>query len=78
MKFSESNAVTAAGAAAGAFAGVRYGGALPDIGPLQGPVLLIVIGGILAAGVNLSGTTGDAVRGFGFGLVATGVVGLAS
>jgi hypothetical protein len=78
LKLNEANAVTAAGAAAGAFAGVRYGGALPAIGPLGGPLLLIVLGGILSAGLNLSGTTGDFARGVGFGLVATGVVGMAS
>ena len=77
MRFHETYAVTAAGAAAGAFAGVRYGGALPDIGPIQGPLALIVLGGILAVGLNISGTTGDFVRGAGLGLVAAGVVGMA-
>jgi len=78
MRFDESSAVTAAGAAAGAFVAVRYGGQLPAIGPLGGPVLLIVLGGVLAAGLRTTGTTGDVARGFGYGLVAVGVVGLAS
>jgi hypothetical protein len=78
VKLNESNAVTAAGAAAGAFVAVRYGGQLPAIGPLGGPVLLIVLGGALAALFQTSGTTGDVVHGFGYGLVAVGVVGLAS
>jgi len=78
MRLHEEQAVTAVGAAAGAYVAVRYGGALPTIGPLGGPLLLIVIGGVLAAVINTGGTTGEAVKGFGYGLVAVGVVGMAS
>jgi hypothetical protein len=78
MRLHEDQAVTAVGAAAGAFVAVRYGQALPAIGPLGGPLLLIVIGAALAALINTSGTTGEAVKGFGYGLVAVGVVGMAS
>jgi len=77
MKLHEEQAVSAVGAAAGAFVAIRYGAALPSIGPLGGPVLLIVLGGVLAAILNTSGTTGEAVKGFGYGLVAAGVIGLA-
>jgi len=78
MRLHEDQAVTAVGAAAGAFVAVRYGGALPAIGPLGGPMLLIALGAVLAAVVNTSGTTGEAVKGFGYGLVAVGVVGMVS
>ena len=78
MRLHEEQAVTAFGAAAGAFVAVRYGHALPAIGPLGGPLMLIVIGAVLSAIVNTSGTTGEAVKGFGYGLIAVGVVGMAS
>ncbi len=78
MRLHEEQAVTAVGAAAGAFVAVRYGGSLPAIGPLGGPLLLIVLGGVLAAVIDTGGTTGEAIKGFGYGLVAVGVVGLAS
>lgn len=78
MRLHEEQAVTAVGAAAGAFVAVRYGSRLTAIGPLGGPLMLIVIGAVLAAVVNTSGTTGEAVKGFGYGLVAVGVVGMAS
>lgn len=78
MRLREEQAVTAVGAAAGAFVAVRYGGSLPAIGPLGGSLLLIVLGGVLSAVINTSGTTGEAVKGFGYGLIAVGVVGMAS
>lgn len=78
MRLHEEQAVTAVGAAAGAYVAVRYGQALPSIGPLGGPLLLIVLGAVLAAIIPTSGTTGEAVKGFGYGLVAAGVVGMAS
>ena len=78
MRLHEEQAVTAVGAAAGAFVAVRYGSALPSIGPLGGPLLLIVIGAALSAVINTRGTTGEAIKGFGFGLVAAGVIGMAS
>lgn len=78
MRLHEEQAVTAVGAAAGAYVAVRYGQALPAIGPLGGPLMLIVIGAVLAAIVPTSGTTGEAIKGFGYGLVAVGVVGMAS
>ena len=78
MRLHEEQAVTAVGAAAGAYVAVRYGSALPAIGPLGGPLMLIVIGAVLSAIVNTSGTTGEAIKGFGYGLVAVGVVGMAS
>lgn len=78
MRLHEEEAVTVVGAAAGAFVAVKYGGMLPAIGPLGGPLLLIVLGGVLAAILPTSGTTGEAVKGFGYGLVAVGVVGMAS
>ena len=77
MRLHEEQAVTAVGAAAGAYVAVRYGGMLPAIGPLGGPLMLIVLGAALAAVVNTSGTSGDAIKGFGYGLVAVGVVGMA-
>jgi hypothetical protein len=78
MRLHEEQAVTAVGAAAGAYVAVKYGQALPAIGPLGGPMLLIAIGAALATILPTSGTTGEAVKGFGYGLVAVGVVGLAS
>lgn len=78
MRLHEEQAVTAVGAAAGAFVAVKYGGMLPALGPLNGPLLLIVLGAVLSSVISTSGTTGEAVKGFGYGLVAVGVVGMAS
>ena len=78
MRLHEEQAVTAVGAAAGAFVAVKYGGALPAIGPLGGPLLLIVLGAVLSSVLTTNGTTGEAIKGFGFGLIAVGVVGMAS
>lgn len=76
MRLHEEQAVTAVGVAAGAYVGAKYGGALPAFGPLSGPLLLIVIGALVSTILNTSGTTGEAVKGFGFGLVGVGVLGL--
>lgn len=78
MRFSEEQAVTAAGAAVGAYAAVKWGGNLPAIGPLGGPILLIAVGLVLSTVLRTSGTSGEFVKGAGFGLVAVGVVGMAS
>ena len=77
MRLHEEQAVTVVGTAAGAFVALRYGSKIPSVGPLGGPLLLIVVGAALAAIVPTSGTTGEAVKGFGYGLVAAGVIGLA-
>ena len=78
MHVNEEQAVTAVGVAAGAFAAVRYGAMLPAVGPIQGPIGLIVLGGALTLLYKGSGTIGEAARGFGLGVVAVGVVGLVS
>lgn len=61
-----------------AFAGLKYGiiGRLPATGPVTPPMWSIIIGIVLAAGVDGGGMGGDVIEGVGYGLIAAGAAAL--
>lgn len=76
----ERRVIVAAGAGLVAFAGTKYGllKMIPAVGPVPAAAATIVLGLVLAAWVNKSGTTGAIIEGVGIGLVAVGALELAA
>lgn len=74
MRVKEREVIVGAAALVTVVALPRIGIAVPSIGPLSSPVVLILAGFLLAGVVDGGGTGGDIIEGVGYGLIARGAM----
>ena len=76
----ERRLMVAAAAGLTAYAGTKYGilKMIPAVGPVPAAAATIVVGIVLAAWVEKSGTAGALIEGVGVGLVTIGALELAT
>lgn len=79
MKINERHVIIGAAVAGTVIAGTKYGAfaAIPSLGGISAPLVLIAGGIVLAAVVAKDGPVGAAIEGAGYGLIATGALAFA-